>query len=331
MSTNLTQRRIIDFHAHWLPGELVGWSAPSSSGELIQQLWPLLTDSGVAIESAVSNGIDLRVLSTALETLALVSGEPVSPSVVRSSNELLAEEVKKHSPHAAGLASVDAFSGEAGAEEARYAIDELGLRGLFIAAVSGELLLNAPEARPTLEFAAERELVVFAHPVNPPVLAPRFAGVAGAGHALSRATESAISTLALLGSGVLSELPKLRVVIAQLGSAALLLAHYVLASGYHDASDGWAPIDDRARLYVDTAGFEPIAIRAALEAVGVEHILVGTDWPIDRAASAATVEAALGAGGVQEAGLDQVSSLTALELLGLSDRAGAVGGAGGSG
>jgi predicted TIM-barrel fold metal-dependent hydrolase len=314
----LTPRRIVDFHRHWVSPELLDGAASVPTTGLLRDLWPLLTDTGAQLEALERDGIDLGVLSTPLEMLAQ-GGRPVSADLVRQTNDLLAEVVAEHRPRITALASIDAFAGEQAAEEARRAVDELGLPGLFVATVSGELLLDAPQARPTLQFAAERGVPVFAHPVNPPVLEARFAGVAGAGHALGRATESAISILALLRCGLLHELPGLHVVIAQLSSVSLLLAHYLDAPA--TAGDGapgeWKPSDDRARLFVDTAGFEPIAVRAALEAVGVEHLLLGSDWPVDVELRPPAVGAVLNAAGVAAEDLDRVAAGNALELLGL--------------
>lgn len=309
--------RVVDFHAHWLPPGVGNPPIASASGRL-RHVWPLLCDLGAEREAAARDGIGLRVLSSALE-LMTEPGARADPALVRGVNDALADAVRDRGPGLTALATIDAFAGDAAAEEARRALDELGLPGLFVTAVSGDLLLDAPEARPLLELAAERSVPIFAHPVNPPVLAPRFARIADAGHALGRATESAASTLALLGSGVLSALPQLRVVITQLGEAALLLAHYLQAPALPPPGvpEGWRPLDDRGRLYVDTAGFEPIAIRAAVEAVGAEHLIVGSDWPIAPQLAPAGLVDLLRRGGVAEADLERVAADNAVDLLGL--------------
>jgi aminocarboxymuconate-semialdehyde decarboxylase len=240
-----------------------------------------------------------------------------SIGLARRSNDLLAAFVAEHPDRFGGLATVDPFAGDAGAEEARRAVDELGFRGIFLASVEGERLLDDPAVVPTLEFAAERKVPVFAHPVNPPVLPPRYAKVA-VGHALGRASESTISLLALLASGTLSRLPDLSIVIAQLSSAALLLAHYVDPSPLPVEGE-WKPSDDRARLFVDVAGFEPVAVRAAIEAVGIDHLLIGTDNPVYGETPIEMISRALLAGGVPEGDLDRVGAENAARLLGLGE------------
>jgi len=312
-------RNVIDVHAHWLPLELAGPRPPAGAKGLIAEIWDQLVDPAQHVEAVERDGIDLRLLCSPLEMLTLLDLPDDSLALSRRSNDLLAAFVAEHPGRFGGLATVDPFTGEAGAEEARRAIDELGFRGIFLATVEGERLLDDPAVVPTLEFAAEHGVPIFAHPVNPPVLPPRYANVA-AGHALGRAAESAISILALLASGVLSRLPDLRIYIAQLSSAALLLAHYV--DPVPSQEGAWKPSDDRARLFVDVAGFEPIAVRAAIEAVGIDHSLIGTDYPVYGPTPTEMIVRSLLDGGVRPEEVEKIASDNAARLLGIAPAAG---------
>lgn len=311
--------RVVDFHAHWLPREIVGERSPAGSQPHIRASWSFLTDVAAQAAAAEKAGIAVKVLSAPVEMLAF-GGRNVTAAVVREVNDRLADAAATHGPRIAALATIDPFRGDEAAGEARRAVDELGLPGLVVGVASGELLLDAPQARPTLEFAAQRGVPIFAHPVNPPRLAPRFAGVERAGNLLARGTESAISTLALLRSGTLHELPQLRIVITLIGSAGLLLARFLDGTGEgHPPAKSREPSDDRDRLYVDTLGFDPVGIGLALAAVGPDHVVVGSDWPF------ATPDATPGAvtGALEQAGLEpelhaRVAGANADQLLGLS-------------
>jgi predicted TIM-barrel fold metal-dependent hydrolase len=190
-------------------------------------------------------------------------------------------------------------------------VRQLGLPGLLVDCAQGELLLDDASARPTLEAAAELGVPVFAHPVNPPVLPARYHRPGGAGVLVARGAESALSTLALLDAGLLGELEGLEVVIAGIGGAALLLA------GFLDDPDGESRgAAARARLHIDTMGFDLVAVRAALDALGPERVLVGSDWPIMwRDASRARVDGLLDAAGLDAAGRRLVAGGNALRLL----------------
>lgn len=227
-------------------------------------------------------------------------------------NDALAEAQRTHGPGLVALATIDAFRGDAAAEEARRAVDELGLPGLVVDAAQGERLLSAPEARPTLAFAAARGIPVFAHPVNPPILPIRYATQRQAGALLARGTESALSTLALLDAGVLTELAGLKVVLAGIGAAALLLSPFLPE----------AAAAARGLLHIDTMGFDPAAVRFAIDALGPENVLVGSNRPIvGRAASRTRVEALLDAVGAQDPDRRLIAGGNARRLLGLAQPA----------
>ena len=229
-------------------------------------------------------------------------------------NDELAAAVAAHPGRLAALATVDAFAGDAGAEEARRAVEQLGLPGIVVDAAQGELLLGDPQARPTLDYAAGAGVPVFAHPVNPPELAPRYARLGGPGVLLARGTESALSTLGLLADGVLAERPGLDLVLAGIGGAALLLAQFLDPA----ESGPDAPSAARARLHIDTMGFDPRAVAFAVDVLGPEHVLVGSDWPImRREAGRERVARTLSAAGLGDTDAALVTGGNAVRLLGL--------------
>lgn len=292
---------------------LVGTTPPAGLPPILRDTWPLLTDLEAQLEAAAEAGTGLRVLNAVLSSIALAVPDAREDLPARA-NDALAEAVATHPDRVVALATVDPFRGDAGADEARRAIDELGLAGLIVDASQGETLLSAPEARPTLAFAAERGIPVFAHPVNPPVLPPRYAQAHHAGVLLARGAESALSTLALLDSSVFDELPGLHIVLAGIGGAALLLSGFLPERA----------VATRGRLFIDTMGFDPAPVRFALDALGPEHVLVGSDWPIiDRAPSRERVEALLDAVGAEGTDRELIAGGNARRLLKLPARAAA--------
>jgi predicted TIM-barrel fold metal-dependent hydrolase len=36
----------------------------------------------------------------------------------------------------------------------------------------------------------------------------------------------------------------------------------------------------RRHVYIDTMGLHPVTVRAAVDMLGADHVLMGTDWPI---------------------------------------------------
>jgi predicted TIM-barrel fold metal-dependent hydrolase len=303
-----TQTEIVDFHGHWFPPAVVATTPTAPLPPAVGRVWPLLLDLEAQLDAAEQAGIGLKVVNAVYGGIAAVATVPLADLPART-NDVLAEAQREHSGRLLTLATIDAFRGDEAAEEARRAVDELGLRGLALDAAQGELLLSAPEARPTLAFAAERGIPVFAHPVNPPVLPPRYADQNHAGVLLARGAESALSTLALLDSGIFDELPGLNIVLAGIGAPALLLAPFLPERA----------AAARGRLFVDTMGFDPAATRFAIDALGADHVLIGSDWPIiDRNASVERVSALLDATGVNDTDRALIAGGNAQRLLGLA-------------
>lgn len=313
MSDPPTTPALIDFHGHWFPPSVVEAIPAADLPPSVAASWPLLLDVDAQLEAAAAAGIDLKVVCAPYSSLVWAAKVPLAELPART-NDALAARVAESPGRLAALATVDAFRGDEAAEEARRAVTELGLSGLVLDASQGELLLSAPEARPTLDFAAELGVPVFAHPVNPPVLPERYAAAGGRGVLLARGAESALSTLHLLASGVLDELPGLRLVLAGIGAAALNLSVFLDSPD----PDGPRPSAARSRLYIDTMGFDPPAVRFAVEALGAEHVLVGSDWPIMwRNSDRGRVEETLTAAGLDAHERALIAAGNAADLLGL--------------
>ena len=99
-------------------------------------------------------GVAARVINTPLEFLQDKDGNVPDGTVPRI-NDAVARLVDRHRGRLHGLATVDAYEGDASARELVRAVKDLGLRGVFIESAKGDLLPDASEARPTFAAAAE--------------------------------------------------------------------------------------------------------------------------------------------------------------------------------
>jgi predicted TIM-barrel fold metal-dependent hydrolase len=225
-------------------------------------------------------GINAKVLS-APAALLVEPGQSLPLTLMQRINDHFAELVSTYPERLLSLATIDAFQGEVAAREVERAIQKLGFGGICVDCAQGDRFLDAPEARPTLEAAAELGATIFVHPISPAGLTERLARLGHTGILLARGTENAASLLALLRSGVLDELPGLKVVLPMIGASVFLFAG--IAEQDYGREEGWlggSPHISRQRLYVDTMGFDSATIRFAIDLLGSEHILVGSDWPL---------------------------------------------------
>jgi len=306
---------IADFHTHYADPAYPALP-PRNTARSLADRWDALARriadlDGLLAESG-RHGVDLRVLS-APPALVTPHGERTRPGDLRRLNDHLAGAVAAAPARLAGLATVDAFGGEAAAEEAVRAVRDLGLSGLVVDCATEGRLLSDAAARPTLRAAAELGVPVFAHPVSPDLLTAAFAGLDRFGTSLARGTVNAAALLSLLADGVLAELPGLHVVFPMLGVAGLALA---AATDEGEILTPRAAPPSRAHVYVDTMGYAPAAIRFATDLLGADHVLAGGDWPIAaRDTTRARVETALAAARLDAAEARLVAGGNALRLL----------------
>jgi predicted TIM-barrel fold metal-dependent hydrolase len=190
------------------------------------------------------------------------------------------------------------------------------LRGLFVDCARGDLFVDAPQARPTLEVAAKLGVPVFVHPVAPQPLTKQMVPYGLIGTLFARGTVNSVALIALVEGEVFSQLPGLRVVVTAhaiggLAMAAGLSSQSRLPSGTIDVM--------RKHVFIDTTLIHPALIRASVDPLGAGNVVAGSDWPI---AGEKPIRGML-TDAMQQAGLsdDEQNAIAAsncLRLLGIS-------------
>jgi predicted TIM-barrel fold metal-dependent hydrolase len=271
--------KIVDFHNHFIGPD---WPLTTTSGlsGAARQRWERI-NVGLQSEDALlgsieSAGIAARVVNSPTAFIQDADGN-VPLGADRRLNDRMAELVARHPGRLYGLATVDAFSGDAAARELTRAVSELGLRGAFLESAKGDLLLGDPPSRPVLSAAAALGVPVFVHPQTDPQLHKRFSRTGPVGLRLARGTINSAALVNLLEGGTFDEIPNLRVLVTTLAFGGLLLA-----GGFGDGGNirSDAPALARRHVYIDTMGLHPAVVRTAADLLGADHVLMGTDWPI---------------------------------------------------
>jgi predicted TIM-barrel fold metal-dependent hydrolase len=307
---------VIDFHCHHVPAAFALTTTVGRSGAQRTQWERInarLSDPAAPFEAIESGDLAARVLNLPAALIAGPDGS-VAGTTIAAMNDRLAAMVHDSAGTLYGLASVDAFDGEAAAREAVRAIRDLKLHGLFVDCAKGDLFLDCPQARPTLTEAARIGVPVFVHPVEWSPLARHLTPYGRLAGLMARGTVNAASLIALIERGVFAELPALRVVVTSLALGGLLVE-----AAFRDLSaraDVAAIL--RRNVLIDTMGFHPASIRAAVDLVGVENVLAGSDWPIlSDAPIAERVAQALSAAGLTEPEQRLIAAGNARRLLAL--------------
>lgn len=276
---NASALSVIDFHCHHVPARFevtAGRFAPPSQRGRWDAIAAKLADESRLMKDIDDGHLAGRVINIPAGLIADAEGLVPHDTIV-AINDHVAALVARHPGRIYGLASVDPFDGDRAAREAERAIGDLGLLGLFVDCARGDMLLDAPQARPTLQVAAKLGVPVFAHPVAPQPLTRQMAPYGVIGTLFARGTVNAAALIALVEGGVFAELPDLRVIVT--GHAVGGLA---MASGLSRQSrqpTGAAEVM-RRHVFIDTQMIHPALIRAAVDLLGGEHVMAGSDWPI---------------------------------------------------
>lgn len=310
--------KIVDFHNHYMGPS---WSltnlggVPPAARPTWEKINQNLQSQSALLASIETAGIAARVINTPTAFIEDADGN-APPNAVQRINDQMAELVGKHPGRLYGLATVDAFSGEAGARELTRAVRELGLRGVFVESGKRDLLLGAPQSRPTLAAAASLGVPVFVHPLTDPELHKRLSRTGRIGVRLARATINSAALISMLEGGTFDELPNLRVVVTTLAIGGVLLAGG-FGDGQRIRSD--APALTRRHVYIDTMGLHPALVRSAVDMLGADHVLAGTDWPIVEEKSVPErLQKAFAFCGLSEAEQQMIASGNTLKLLGIA-------------
>ena len=267
---------VIDFHNHYVPPRFevtAGKFAPANQRARWDALARKLADEDLLLKDIRDGHLGARVVNIPAQLIADVDGR-VPHDVIMTINDEVAALAARHPGRIHALASVEAYDGDRSAREAERAVRELGLRGLFVDCARGELMIDAPQARPTLEVAAALDVPIFVHPVAPQPLTRQMAPYGVAGTLFARGTANSAALLALIEGGVFAQLPSLRVVVTALAFGGLAAAA-ALTSRRAQASDTL-----RRHVFIDTMWPHAALIRTAIDIVGAEHVLAGSDWPI---------------------------------------------------
>jgi predicted TIM-barrel fold metal-dependent hydrolase len=277
--TDTASLRAIDFHTHHIPARFevtAGRTAPANQQQRWQALAQKLADEALLMKDIRDGAVSARVVNIPAQLIAGPDGRVPHETIVAINDELAAL-VARYPGQIYGLASVDGYDGDVSAREAERAIRELGMRGIFMDCARGEMMIDAPQTRPTLEVAARLNVPVFVHPVAPQALTRQMAPYGVVGTLFARGTTNSASLIALVEGGVFSQLPGLRVVVTAIAFGGLAMAAALESESRLDS--GTIAVL-RRNVWIDTMWPQPALIRAAVDLLGHEHVIAGSDWPI---------------------------------------------------
>jgi len=266
---------IIDSHSHWLPEEII------TNAHFFSKAWG---DIEAQVKMMQESGIDRAVLSYPTSDAHLKLGG--LSAVARIYNDRVSQIIKRYPDRFIGAAVLPIGKSQEMLDELKRATEELGFKAISLASSYNGKYLDDEAFLPIYRQAQEKNLPVFVHSqiVNPigyervqdPLLTP----------VIEYVFDTTICVGKLLMSEILRELSKVKFIFAYFGGVVCHLAGrfdatYEMLRGINFVKDlKGRPADYLKNIYVDTSGdTNKTNFSAALELLGPEHILWGSDWP----------------------------------------------------
>jgi uncharacterized protein len=236
----------------------------------------------------------VQVLTLCLPPIEQIALGQQALDLARLANDSMADLVRRYPERFVGFAaSMPLGDADASIVELERSVTELGALGAQVFTNCNGWAMDHPRLDPLWERIHTLERTVWVHGARQPTGADyadedrsRF----GLWAALGWPYEMGMFAARMVASGVLDRYPGLRFLLHHSGGMMPTFSRRVNGSWLELQAS--APEDERAyhglhrppteyfqRFYADTSGQSPVAIHAALEFLGHEHVLLGSDAP----------------------------------------------------
>jgi aminocarboxymuconate-semialdehyde decarboxylase len=287
---------IVDFHNHFYPPAYLealrtgGTSVRVTTDEAGNPVLHYPGDYNVVVPGHRDIEHRTRVLESAgVNTQLLTFTSPGTHvetpkravELARIVNDAFAEIVGARPGRFTALATLPLNDPSASVTEFVRAIDDLGLPGAMLFSNVNGTALSDRVYWPLYEAAAERNAVLYIHPIHP-------VGVEAMTEywlmpLVGFPTDTTLAAASLVFSGVVEKFRGIRWVLAHLGGTIPYLAER-LDRGYEAFEECRRTVDTLPSellrdFWYDTVNFDPAALRLALDFAGVGKLLAGSDYP----------------------------------------------------
>jgi aminocarboxymuconate-semialdehyde decarboxylase len=227
-------------------------------------------------------GVDRVLLSPWVPLLYYDADPDEGLRRARIQNDALAGLVRQHPERVSALGALPLQDPELAAAELEGVMRQLS--GVEVAASVRGVFLGDDGLEPFWAAAEDTGALVFVHPTTRGFDSPAFQDYY-LWNSVANPMETAITAAHMVMAGVMERHPRLRVLLAH-GGGALLALRGRMAHAHSFQPEARArlhesPEDSIRRFYFDTLTHDDVLLRALIDYVGPEHVLLGSDYPFD--------------------------------------------------
>lgn len=232
------------------------------------------------VEDMDGFGVDLQILSLSCPQVYFLEPQ-ASIDMARLTNDYLAEAVQQYPDRFRALASIPLTAGmDAASAEFERCVDQLEMVGVLLGANIDGIPIDDPRFDDFYAEANRRGTTFLIHPMIPAgietmnqyALAPLVGFMMDTTLAIAR----------LIYSNFFTRYPKINIIAGQLGATAPYLAGRfdIGYRAYPECQDiDTPPSEILKQVYLDTVSYHLPALRCAVDTVGADQIVLGSDYP----------------------------------------------------
>ncbi|RZT36842.1 amidohydrolase family protein [Cupriavidus agavae] len=239
-------------------------------------------DTGARLADMDATDVGHQVLSPMPELLSYWMEGDDAAVLSRYLNETLAGMVASAPTRFSALGAAPLQDVDRAIAELAHAVGTLGLAGVEV----GSNVMGVPigDARfwPFFEAAQALDAAIFVHPLRPAGM-ERLLGPSALEQVVAFPGEIGLAAASLMTGGLLARFPNLRIALSHGGGSIQALVPrmqfaWEKQGALRDAI-ALAPVEAARALYYDDLLYSPQAIRALVELVGDDRVMIGTDYP----------------------------------------------------
>ena len=231
-------------------------------------------------------GVDVHVLSTNSFLYFYERDTSSTAAMARECNDYVAQLTWDHPDRFAGFATLPMQDVNAAVAELERAVRELGLKGAMIGDHVNGATYDEPSFMPLWRAAEALGGVVFVHQAGDTTVSARN-GRYHLPNSIGNLVDRTVTFASFVYGGVVDACPGLKVCLAHGGGFACYGAGR-MDRGWQVRPEARVNIDRPPsthlnRFWYDCLSHDERALRYLIDAVGVERVVFGTDWPFDMA------------------------------------------------